>query len=242
MKKCLFTLLFLSSLVLAEEPDLDALMEEHNLKPYPIEKIGHRQFFTNHKYVRVESGKLIVESDGESTNNTKLSVGDVQYIGTNNGEWGGKLEVIQDGVSKELMKGNIVHLLPIGKKLYIIEGLAHLSMSGGSISVIEDMEKPEIPRRITLLPDAPRLVYLDTTRADFQPIIIVGYRSLMELNPFEQLDILHWDGFWSYKLSPTSITRYQNNFLIGLPFGVAAIPAPRGSQEIVFYAEPKFNK
>ncbi|WKT60723.1 hypothetical protein Q2E61_00560 [Microbulbifer thermotolerans] len=127
MKKCLFTLLFLSSLVLAEEPDLDALMEEHNLKPYPIEKIGHRQFFTNHKYVRVESGKLIVESDGESTNNTKLSVGDVQYIGTNNGEWGGKLEVIQDGVSKELMKGNIVHLLPIGKKLYIIEGLEAVS-------------------------------------------------------------------------------------------------------------------
>ncbi|MCX2833089.1 hypothetical protein [Microbulbifer thermotolerans] len=73
MKKCLFTLLFLSSLVLAEEPELDALMEEHNLKPYPIEKIGHRQFFTNHKYVRVESGKLIVESDGESTNNTRHS-------------------------------------------------------------------------------------------------------------------------------------------------------------------------
>lgn len=229
-------------MVLADEPDLGAVMEAHNLKPYPIEQIGRKQFFTNHKYVRVESGKLTIESDGKSTNKTTLSVGDIQYIVTNNGEWGGKLEVIQNAVPTELMKGNIVHLLPVGKKLYIIEGLAHLSMSGGSIYVIEDMENPTKPRRVTLLPDAPRLVYLDTTRTDFQPIIIVGYRSLMELNPFEQLDILHWDGFWSYKLRPTSIIRYQNNFLIGLPFGIVAIPAPRGSQEAVFYAEPEFNK
>lgn len=242
MNKYLITLLFLSSFTVAQESNLISIMESYNLEPYSTEKIGHKQFFTNHKYVRMESGKLLVEPSGKSTNKTKLTVGDVHYIGTNNGEWGGKLEVIQNGVSRELMKGNIVHLLPLGKKLYIIEGVAHLSMSSGSISVIEDKENPTKPRLITLLPDAPRLVYLDATRLEFQPIIIVGYRSLMELNPFEQLDILHWDAFWSYKLSPTSITRYKNSFLIGLPFGVVSIPAPRGSQEVVFYAEPEFNK
>lgn len=241
MKKYLIILLFSSSMVLGAEPDLDAVMEAHNLRPYPIEKIGHKQFYSNYKYVRVEFGKLIIGSDGKSTNKLKFSVGDIQYIGTNNGEWGGKLEVIQNGVPTELMKGNIVHLLPIGNQLYIIEGLAHMGMSQGSISVIEDMENPTKPRRITLLPDAPRLVYLDTTRIDFQPIIIVGNRSLMELNPFEQLDILHWDGFWSYKMSPTSITRYQNKYLIGIPFGVVAIPALTGSQEVVFYAEPELD-
>ncbi len=242
MKKYLITLLLLSPFALAEDPSLSTIMEEYDLQPYPVKDIGQRQFFTNHKYVRMDSGKVVIESKGKSTNTTKLTIGDIHYIGTNNGEWGGKLEVIQNGIPKELMKGNIVHLLPIGKKLYIIEGVAHLGMSGGSISVIEDKESPTKPRLITLLPDAPRLIYLDTTRSDFQPMIIVGYRSLMELNPLGQLGILHWDGFWSYKLSPTSITRYKNSFLIGFPFGVAAIPAPRGSQEIVFYAESEFNK
>ncbi len=242
MKKYLALLLIFTNSVFAEEFDPDKFMQNNGLSLFALEKLGDRQHFENHRFVRVENGELKIGPQGESTNRMSYKEDDILYSGTNNGEWGGKLEVSRGGITEELMKGNIVHLLPIQEKLYVIEGLAHLSMSGGSISVLPNRKAPEKPSRITLLPDAPRLVYVDKTRPDYQPIIIVGPNSVMALSPFEHLEILHWKAFWSYKLAPTSIARYKDYYFIGLPHGVAVLPAPWGSQEIKFYADPEFNK
>lgn len=236
-----FLLAFTNS-VFSADFDVDRYMLKNGLSLFPLEKLEDRQYFRNLRYVRVENGQLLISNRGKNSNRITYKKSGLHYKGTNNGEFGGSLEVTKDGVTEELMKGNIVHLLPIENQLYVIEGLSHLTMNGGSINVIPNRKEPTKPQRITLIPDAPILVYVDKTRPDYQPIIIVGQNSVVALSPFEQLEILYWKAFWSYKLSPTSIARYGDYYFIGLPGGVAVLPATLEPQEIRFYTDNEFNK
>ena len=163
-----FILILISPVGMADDFDVAQFMLAHKLSLFDLNKIPDRQFFENHQHVLITPKGLSISNEWQKTNQTTLKVGDIEYIGTNKGEWGGKLEAVVDGKREELMEGNIVHLLPLDGKLYVIEGLAHLSMASGSISVIENIEKPSKPKLITKLPDAPDLVYLDTARPDFQ--------------------------------------------------------------------------
>ena len=241
MRILLLLLVIIGQQVAAQESATDRMLIELGLREFPIEDIDDQQHFDSPYFVRIESGHLVIDTKGQVANQTKYKLDGVEYVGENNGEWGGKLEVIVDGETTELMQGNIVHLLPKDEKLYVIEGLAHLTMSSGSISVIPDAASPTKPELVTLLPDAPRLVYVDPTRPEYQPILIVGYRSIMALSPFQKLEILHWDGFWSYRYSPTSIVRFKDSYILGLQHGVAVIPAPWGSQDIKYYVDGVYN-
>jgi len=254
----IFLLILTPQLVSAEKFDVAQFMSAHNLSLFDLEKMPNRQFFTNHHHVEITSGSLSFADEWQNTNQTSLKIGNIEYLGTNNGEWGGKLEAIINGERKELMKGNIVHLLPMEGKLYIIEGLAHLSMASGSISVIENINSPSSPKLITKLPDAPKLVYLDKTRPDYQRIIIVGSKSIISLGPYMTPTILYWDAFWHINLNPTSIVRHKDSYFIGLPHGVAVVPAPWGESSrycrefpnaaenhclrVQFYVDHEFNK
>lgn len=257
-KIVILLLIIITQFSQAGDLNVSQLMENNGLSLFDLEKLPNRQRFTNYRYVKVNSGVLSFTSDGQGTNQSSFKIGGLEYIGSNDGEWGGALSVIVNGKKKELMKGNIIHLLPLDGKLYVIEGVAHLGMAGGSISVIDDISNPSVPKLITRLPDAPKLVYLDSTRSDFQRIVIVGSKSIMSLDPYMNITILYWDAFWHGNLDPTSITRYKNNFFIGLPHGVAVIPAPRGESstyckefsstskkhclKVQFYADHEFNK
>lgn len=254
----IFLLILASQFAAADKFDVAQFMAAHQLSLFDLEKMPNRQFFTNHRHMAITSGSLSFASEWQKTNQISLKVGDVEYVGTNKGEWGGKLEAIIDDERKELMKGNIVHLLPIEGKLYIIEGLAHMSMASGSISVIEDINSPSPPKLITKLPDAPELVYLDKSRSDYQRIIIVGSKSIISLGPYMTPTMLYWDAFWHINLDPTSIVRHGENYFIGLPHGVAVVPAPWGESsrycrefpnaaenhclKVQFYADHEFNK
>lgn len=259
MNKILVLLLILiPQFVIAQEFDVDQFMAAHNLAPFDLNNMPDRQTFTNYRHVVLESDKLAFSDERQNTNQKTIKIAGIEYIGTDNGEWGGNLEVVIDGHRKELMQGNIVHLLPMEGKLYIIQGLAHLGMASGSISVVEDIKNPSTPTLITKLPDAPMLVYLDNTRPEYQRVIIVGSKSVMELDPYMTPSILYWDAFWHINLEPTSIVRFDNNYFIGLPHGVAVVPAPWGESskycreffpdsvekhclKVQFYADPEFN-
>jgi hypothetical protein len=258
MRNIIFILIIVGQLAIADEFDVGKFMSTHNLNLFDLNEMPDQQFFTNHRYVKISSGSLSFSNKWQQTNKINLKIGNVEYVGTNNGEWGGKLEVVIAGERKMLMKGNIVHLLPLDGKLYVIEGLAHLSMASGSVSVIEDIEKPSQPKLITKLPDAPELVYLDNTRSNYLLIVIVGSKSIMSIGPGMTLEILYWDAFWHINLNPTSIVRYKDNYFIGLPHGVAVVPAPWGESsrycrefvgaaeknclKVQFYADHDFNK
>lgn len=253
-----FISIIISQFAMAGDFDVAKFMSTHHLSLFDLNKMPRKQFFTNHRHVSTASGKLSLSNEWQNTNQTTLRVGDIEYFTINKGEWGGMLEAVIGGERKELMKGNIVHLLPLDGKLYIIEGLAHLSMASGSVSVIEDIMNPSQPKLITKLPDAPALVYLDETRQDYLRIIIVGSKSVMSLGPYMTPEILYWDAFWHRNLAPTSIVRYEDSYFIGLPHGVAVVPAPWGESskyckefegaiekrclKVRFYADQEFNK
>lgn len=226
------------------------MMSTFGLHPFDIAEMPREQRFTNLKYVSIREGNLYVSGERQVVNVLRLDAGNVEYVGTNNGEWGGRLEAIENGVTTELMKGNIVHLLRVGKGLYIFEGLAHLSLRQGSIRYIPDIHNPEVPDFVATLPDAPKLVYLDDARPEFLRFVIVGSMSVMSLDhEYKNLNILYWDAFWSIWLTPTSIVRMEDRYFIGFPHGVAAMPAPFGPtsthcksncSEVEFFVDPDF--
>lgn len=209
--------------------DVNQFMLQRGLKIFPLSNIPLEQFFTHQYYVSVTpNGLQLSHHHGKNQNVKEISRGDIHYIGTNNGEWGGKLVVEKGDSHQQLLRGNIVSLVPVGTRLFVVEGLAHLGLSSGSIFVIPHINEPHDPNLITRLPDAPVLVYLDNTRPDFFRIILVGPYSVMSLDQFNTLSILYWDAFWNFGLTPTSIVRYEDNYFVGLPHGVAVIPAPFG--------------
>lgn len=234
----------------ADTDPIELEMQGFGLKKFEIANIPHDQRFTNRKYVSIRNGALNVDSSRLIPNVQRLVVDDLEYVGIDNGEWGGKLEVVKNGVASDLMRGNIVHLSPIEGGLYIFEGLAHLSMRQGSVHFIPDIKSPTPPELIVTLPDAPELVYLDSARPEYLRFLIVGSMSVMSLDhEINYLDILYWDAFWSIWLNPTSVVRVKDRYFIGFPHGVAVMPAPwgptsvhckRDCSPIEFYADSEF--
>jgi hypothetical protein len=226
-------------------------MAQNGLMPSTIDSVVNRCRFSPNNplyYVGIKSGKLLIGDKGcsgiteqnyyqcQCQGPSPYRVGNIEYIGTNRGEWGGELVVVVNGQSTELMKGNIINLLPIGNKLYITEGLAHLGMKYGSIRVIPNKYKPTTPLPIASFTDAPSFVYFDGTKHDNQAAIIVCESSIMVLTFNDRIEKFDWDGFLSF--SPiTSLVRYNNYYFIGLPHGVAVTPSLRDSQNLTFYGD-----
>ena len=226
-----------TQLALASDIKIEDLMNDAGLTEIPLEKLSNCQHFENPYFVASTDGKVTIQKAIPPSTSKKFEESGILYTGTNNGEWGGTLTVTQNGSTKVLMEGNIVQLTPVLDGLYVFEGLAHLGSSRGSVHIIHNRNKPNTPEKLTLLPDAPIVITQDKSRLDYQPILIVGNKGIMRVlpSPFEALEILYWDAFWSHKMKPTSIAKYGNSYLVGLPHGVAVIQA--NSKKARFFAE-----
>jgi len=158
----------------------------------------------------------------------------------------GKMHEVRSRSEIEV-RGNIVHLQPWGDDLYIFEGCDHLGVSRGTVSVIRDATVPARPEVITLLHEAPVVVYFDSAEMRF---FIAGSSSLMSLRDLSMImksssgaksisDWYQeaWGACWSHYLRPTSIVRFKDYILIGLPFGVA-VHSARGPHHM-FYGDCK---
>jgi hypothetical protein len=214
--------------VSAQEESVEALMRANNLTEFDLEELPMLQFFSNHYVVSKRDGEVVISTETPRLHPQELQVGPRHYKWVNRGEFGGHLELYTEGSAVEIMKGNIVDLLPMGDETLVISGLAHLSMRSGAVHVISELSDSPMPTFVTNLPDAPTIVYLDDQRKDYPRKVLVGSMSLMSLDPYNNIDILYWDAFWSFGLDPTSIVRYMDYYLIGLPHGIAVIPAPWG--------------
>lgn len=62
------------------------------------------------------------------------------YIGTNRGEWGGMLHKFSDGFKEcsRICLANVNQLYAFEEKTYLVEGLSHLSLSGGNIIELKE--------------------------------------------------------------------------------------------------------
>lgn len=107
--------------------------------------------------------------------------------------------------------------------------------------MIKGAAKPSKPQVITLLPEAPIVVCLDSAESRF---FIAGSSCLISLRDLSRLGLssgsepvsisdwylepLHGGAFWYPYLAPTSIVCFKDYLLIGLPFGVA-VHSTRGT-------------
>jgi hypothetical protein len=194
-------------------------------------KIGSKKWtdaYNNHSafIVEVNDSISVHKSTNDEPNKKEISyeVGNVKYIGVNLGEFGGGIYINEyNETNPPFFKGNIEALLPVGNDLYIVEGLAHMSHSRGSVHVIRNCKTPSAPERITLLPSAPEVTLLQPNN---EKIIMASRNNIMilSLNYGYSLDVIHQDVFWR-SLHPTSIQLYKDWYIFGIRSGVIATKA-----------------
>ena len=129
-----------------------------------------------------EAPKLVVKSCLHSPGGqTQLTGTRFSYESEDRGEWGGELKVREGrGPLKNLLKGNVVELVPFDTRLYVFIGSDHLGAGYGAVHVIEDYDsRPDI-HFVSQLPGTPAVVHLDPRWAG---LVIISRQSISVLLP-----------------------------------------------------------
>lgn len=188
-------------------------------------------------FVESDNGLTIRESTAEEDDRQRVIFedGSVKYIGIDRGEWGGGLFLNEwDEDAKPLLVGNIQSLVPVGRDLYVIGGLAHLMSSEGSVYVIREYSQPKEPELLVELPDAPAAIRVDQDENGSARITIVGFQSLMELTPGAGLTVIEKDAFWA-SLYPSSVVKHRDHYIIGIRSGVAVVSPGKFGMRIRYF-------
>lgn len=147
-----------------------------------------------------------------------IQVEDGYLVGFYRGEWGGNLYWFsKDGKDKYEISGHeIVQFIKRDGKIYAIEGLAHLSMSQGSIIEMEKNNGKWTTKEYLKLPSAPDAVQLDNKKN----FVIVTSSSLFSIDTKANMDTLVRVGMWDGYLYPSSMVIQNDIVYIGMRKGV----------------------
>jgi len=162
------------------------------------------------------------------TGEVRFSGKSVQYEARNDGEFGGKLEaVLKSGERRFMLKGNTQSFVPFEKDLYVFQGLSHLSMSTGSVSVIKDYDGRPQPQDepITFLPDTPVHAALASKHRGLHWFWVVGTHSLVQvITDWHLLQVVSWEEFSVREVA--SFAEDDRGVVIGTCGGVIAVDVP----------------
>lgn len=153
--------------------------------------------------------------EGKQTN---LKIKDGWLVGYDYGEFLGNLFWFnEDGTKYEkITTGNIKNIFEINGKIFITEGLAHLSMSRGQIFQIEKKNDNWIVEKKVELPAAP---YATTLTKDKEFLIVTSH-GLIKVNQNFEIETLIKEGFWKVYLYPNSIQITGEDIYIGMRGGI----------------------
>jgi len=247
--------------------DPSDVLSPYGLHKFPLNKeLGWKrstpaeinlEHFDPRYYVSTRDETLIVSQEPLSTQKLVIERESFSYVGVDHGEWGGELTAkYPDGRETTLLRDNVRDLVAYQGQLFVATGLSHHSLSRGAVYWVPDIDKPQPAQLVTLLPERPELVYLDTDtgRDPWTRLILVGWYGMMALSPIAhereyepRLLVLVWDVFWTRWFDmPTSIVRFGDWYYLGLRHGVAVVRAkldPRCvfSPEVSFYADASFS-
>ncbi|MDX2046794.1 MAG: hypothetical protein SFU87_08405 [Chitinophagaceae bacterium] len=157
-----------------------------------------------------------------------LKVDDGYLVGFWKGEWGGCLFWFNnDGKQRYQVSGDmIVQFLKRNNKYYAIEGLAHLSMSDGSVIEIEKANGKWTTKEYVRLHFAPYAADIDSKNN----FIIVTSDNLLSVDTNKKVDTLITEGFWG-GLYPTSMVIKRDVAFVGMRHGVFRFYLPTKKQE-----------
>ncbi len=151
-----------------------------------------------------------------------LKVENGWLVGFDKGEWGGTLYWFnEDGTHYEkILVGNIKNLFDVKGNIYVIEGLAHLSMSNGQIiELVLNENQWTIGKKVDL-PHAPDATTIITNDNKF---LIVTSHGLLKVDKNFNIEPLIENGFWSGVLYPNSILINERHIYIGMRGGILRI-------------------
>ena len=162
-----------------------------------VKKGDSRDFFGRASIVKVEDGYL---------------------VGFYRGEWGGALYwVSNDGKNYyKISDQEIVQFVKRNDKQFAVEGLAHLTMSQGSIIEIVRQNGKWTVKNYLKLPTAPEAVALDGQNN----FIIITSKSLLKVDNDANTSILINEGLWDNALYPNSLVIHNTIVYAGMRAGV----------------------
>ena len=165
-----------------------------------------------------------------------IEVEDGYLVGFNRGEWGGELYWFsKNGKKKYEISGHqIVQFIERDNKIYAIEGLAHLGLTGGSIIEIKKQNRRWGAKEFLKLPTTPQAIKLDSkgnfivvtfgTNWSFgkegNGVIINATPGLFSIDRDANIDTLVKDGMWADYLYPSSMVIQNDIVYIGMRKGI----------------------
>ena len=183
--------------------------------------------------VKIIDNKLNIEKVDER-NSAELKMDGGNLIGINRGEWGGKLSFIPtDKKNKEIIikEGNIKFVFQFKNKIYFIEGLAHLSYSGGAIFELKKDGQNFSYEKLMEFDDAPEAFTVYGNK-----FLIATHRNFYVVEDFKK-ELIFEDTFWS-SLYPNSIAVVDNeNVYMGIRSGL--IKLDLNNKKMKFYKYTK---
>ncbi len=222
MKKLAFILLIVGIALPAIGQDSIIIPPEFNETNLP--KVNSSEWYSlNHSgnefEVKIQDGKLEVEKVDE-INVCELETENGLLRGINRGEWGGQLTYIPNDTTKssvDIKAGNIKFLFKYNNEIYFIEGLAHLSYSGGAIFKLDSTEQGFTYKKIVDFNDSPEAfqIYNDM-------FLIASHSSFYIVKDFKK-ELVFKDTFWS-SLYPNSIAAFDDkNIFLGIRGGIVKL-------------------
>lgn len=137
-------------------------------------------------------------------------------IGTDHGEWGGKLSFKTDENEIEIKDGNIFSVFELKGDIYFIQGLAHGSINYGEIYKLEYSNNKFNYKKIIELPDEPEVFTIINDKiyiATFEHFLIIKDWNIE----------YKVKGFWDSLYPNSLIVENGNVIYIGIRGGIVRI-------------------
>lgn len=165
-----------------------------------------------------------------------LEVEDGKLVGTDRGEWGGKIEFLSNGAKEGrlIKEGNVKSIFKLKEQVYFIEGLAHLSSSKETMFRLDKSEGNWIPIKVIDFEDAPEAMGILGNN-----IYVASHESFFVIRDIKKEKIFS-DTFWS-SLYPNSVAIIdENNIYLGLRGGFAKLDITK--KKIRFFRFIEYKK
>ena len=197
--------------------------------PYGSDNWHELNYSLNEFGVKIVNRALEINKVKES-HECELIIPTGKLVGINRGEWGGKLTFIPIDASKEpvdIKNGNVKFLFQFKDKIYFIEGLAHLSYSGGAIYNLKIIDSVFTYEKVLDFDDSPEAftIYNDM-------FLIATHSNFYVIKDFKK-ELIFKDTFWS-SLYPNSIAAFDDkNVFLGIRSGIVKLDLT--TKSLIYY-------
>jgi hypothetical protein len=175
------------------------------------------------------SGKLEIKKV-DPVDECELKISNGKLVGINKGEWGGTLSFIPSDSTKnktEIKSGNVKFIFSFNDKIYFIEGLAHLSLSSGTLYELDINKNSFNYKKMIDFDGSPEAFTIYNDR-----FLIATHNKFYIVKDFNK-ELVVQDVFWE-SLYPNSIAVLDDqNVFIGIRSGIVKIDLT--TKKIKFY-------